>query len=295
MPALEYLTPRSLPEALELLEGSDGADTLVWAGGTALGPLLRRGLISPKRLLGLEGVGGLAGVASADGGLRVGACTRLAELHGCPLVREKAPALAEVAGLVGNVRVRNVATVGGHLCHADPAQDLPPVLLALDARVRLQSRRGARTLALEEFFAGPLQTHLAPDELLTEVWVPEAACGRRTAYARFAPRSPEDYPTVGVAASLAVDADGVCREARVAVGGAGPTPLRVRAAEAALRGGPLAPERWREAAREVERAVDPWDDGRGSASYKRAMARVWTERVLRALSTPPAHDIFRRR
>jgi carbon-monoxide dehydrogenase medium subunit len=285
---LEYLTPRSLPEALELLEGSDGSDTLVWAGGTALGPLLRRGLVSPKRLVGLDRITELAGVWADDGGLRLGAGASLAELHRLRVVREQAPTLAQVAGLVGNVRVRNVATLGGHLCHADPAQDLPPVLLVLDAEVRLQSARGARTLSLEQFLAGPLQTDRAPDELLTDVFLPASACGRRTGYVRYTPRSPEDYPTVGVAAGLRVDPDGVCREARVAVGGAGPKAMRVRAAEEALTGGRITPDRCREAARQVERAVDPWDDARGSASYKRTMARVWTERLLRELAGLPA-------
>ncbi|MDQ7800490.1 MAG: xanthine dehydrogenase family protein subunit M [Armatimonadota bacterium] len=285
MRPLEYLTPHSLAEALERLAGSDPSETVVWGGGTALGPLLRRGLVRPRVLLGLERVAGLQDLSLAEDGLRVGALVRLADLSRSPVVRGSLPLLAEAAGRVGNVRVRNAATLGGHLAHADPAQDLPPVLLALDAQVRLESVRGTRTLPLERFLVGPLQTARADDELLTEVWVPAAAFGRRTAYVRFTPRSSQDYPTVGVAASLRVDADGVCREARVAVGGAAPTALRVPAAEAALVGGRLTRERCRDAAAQVESAVDPWDDTRGSARYKRAMARVWTERVLEDLAS----------
>ncbi len=285
MRPLEYVSPHSLAEALERLAGSDRSETLVWGGGTALGPLLRRGLVRPRVLLGLERVAGLEGLSLGEDGLRVGALVRLADLSRSPVVRGPVPALAEAAGRVGNVRVRNVATVGGHLAHGDPAQDLPPVLLVLDAQVRLESVRGMRTLPLDRFFVGPLQTALAEDELVTEVWVPAGAFGRRTAYARFAPRSSQDYPTVGVAASVRLDAGGVCREARVAVGGAGPTALRVPAAEEALVGGPLTPKRCRDAAAQVESAVDPWDDPRGSARYKRAMARVWTERVLERLAS----------
>ncbi|MCS7235538.1 MAG: xanthine dehydrogenase family protein subunit M [Armatimonadota bacterium] len=280
----EYVTPTTLREALELLSGAGGGEAVVWAGGTGLGPLLRRGLASPAVLLGLEKVGELGGVQPADGGLRLGATVRLRDLQRSPVVAARVPALADAAGRVGNVRVRSLATLGGHLCHADPAQDLPPVLVALGARVCLVSLRGTRVLPLEEFFVGPLQTVLSPEELLTEVWVPGESASRNTVYARFAPRSPEDYPTVGVAVSVRLDPDGVCQEARVAVGGAGPTVLRITAAEQALVGGVLAGQRIRDAAREVEAAVDPWDDSRGSAEYKRAMARVWTERVLQKLA-----------
>lgn len=280
----EYVTPTTLREALEFLSGASRAEAVVWAGGTALAPLLRRGLVSPTVLLGLERVAELGGVQPADGGLRLGATVRLRDLQRSAAVQARVPALADAAGRVGNVRVRNVATVGGHLCHADPAQDLPPVLVALGARVCLASLRGTRVLPLEEFFVGPLQTVLAPDELLIEVWVPGESLARKTVYARFAPRSPEDYATVGVAVSLRLDPDGVCQDARVAVGGTGPTVLRVVGAEHALVGGVLAADRIRDAAREVEAAVDPWDDTRGSAEYKRAMARVWTERVLQQLA-----------
>ena len=285
MRAVEYLAPEHLGEVLEVLAGADPTETVVWAGGTALAPLLRRGLLEPRRLLGLERVGELAGLSvEDDGSLRIGAVVRLRELYGAELVRGRLPVLAWTARRIGNLRVQNMATVGGHLAHADPAQDLPPVLLALDAEVRLQSRRGTRALPLEEFLLGPMQTARAEDELLTEVRVPPRAFRWRTGYVRYAPRSAEDYPTVGVAASVEVDADGVCREARVAVAGAGPKALRVRAAEQVLVGGPLSADRCREAARRVEEEVDPWDDTRGSAAYKRAMARVWTERLLRQLA-----------
>jgi carbon-monoxide dehydrogenase medium subunit len=285
--AVEYLAPEHLGEVLEVLAGADPAETVVWAGGTALGPLLRRGLVVPRTLLGLERVRELAGLSvEEDGSLRIGAAVRLRELYEAELVRLQLPALAGTARRVGNVRVQNVATVGGHLAHADPAQDLPPVLLVLDAEVRLYSRRGARALPLEEFLLGPMQTARAEDELVTEVRVPPHAFRRRIGYVRYTPRSPEDYPTVGVAASVEVDAEGVCREVRVAVGGAGPKALRVRAAEQVLVGGPLSADRCREAARRVEEEVDPWDDARGSAAYKRAMARVWAERLLQQLAAP---------
>lgn len=280
MRCLEYVTPHSLEETLELLAQADRSETIVWAGGTALGPLLRRGLVAGRTLVGLERVRDLAGISMQDGWLRLGALVTLQELHRSQELRRRVPALAHASGLVGNVRVRNVATLGGHLAHGDPAQDLPPLLLVLDAQVRLHSRRGIRDLPLEDFLLGPMHTALAEDELLTEVRLPNSGFLRRTGYVRYTPRTPEDYPTVGVAASLELDPEGMCREARVAVGGVGPTALRVRPAEHVLVGGPLTPDRCREAARQVERSVDPWDDARGSRDYKRAMARVWTERLL---------------
>lgn len=286
MPSVEYLAPHRLAQALEALSESESSQTVVWAGGTALGPLLRRGLLAPRRLLGVERLGELAGLRIAeDGGLWIGAVTTLRELEKSEVVGRRIPALARTAAVVGNPRVRAVATVGGHLVHADPAQDLPPILVALDAEVRLLSLRGSRILPLEEFLLGPFQTALAQDELLVEVRVPPSALNRRTGYVRYTPRSALDCPTVGVAVSVQLDAEGVCRQARVVVGGAGPKALRVVEAERVLVGRPLTPQSCMEAAREVEVRVDPWDDNRGSAEYKRAMARVWVERLLRQLSS----------
>ena len=162
-----------------------------------------------------------------------------------------------------------------------------PLLLALDARVRLARRMGQRELTLEEFLMDTMVTAIEPEEVLIEVVIPPQALARASRYVKFTPRSLEDYATVGVACSVELDPDGICRQARVAVGGAGPTAMRLTEAEAVLVGQQLTPQVCREAAALAGQGVQPWDDLRGSAAYKRAMVRVWTERVLLALGQPP--------
>ena len=161
------------------------------------------------------------------------------------------------------------------------------MLIALDASVTLRSRAGERTLSVEELFVDYLTTRLQPGELLTAVHLPPLAPGTRATYLKFLPRTQDDYATVSVAAALRLDGDGRCEHARVALGGAAGVPLRVRAVEDALVGERLTDGRIAEAAALVDGIVDPPDDARGSSSYKRRMARVWTERALRSLRDQP--------
>src|SRR5215467_6099798 len=185
--AADFTAPATVAEALRDL-AAGGAVAV--GGGTQVGLLVRNGLIAPDRLVWLGRIDELRGLAvEPDGALVIGAATTLAEIASSPAARSAHPALAEAASRVGNPRVRAVATLGGHLVQADPRQDLPPVLLALDAAVRLQSAAGERRIALREFFAGPFETALAPGEVLTGVLVPVAAPGDRSAYLRFTPGS----------------------------------------------------------------------------------------------------------
>jgi len=167
--------------------------------------------------------------------------------------------------------------------HADPAQDPPPMLIALDASVTLRSRAGERTLPVEDLFVDYLTTRLQPGEVLTAVHLPPLASGTRATYLKFLPRTADDYATVSVAAALRIDGDGRCEHARVALGGVAGVPLRARVVEDALVGERLTDARIAEAAALVDGIVDPPDDARGSATYKRRMARVWTERALQSL------------
>ena len=283
------LWPEALEEVLQTLAHSDPEEVVLWGGGTATALLMKQGLLAPRRLIALERVAGLHGIGfDAAGNLHLGATTRLRELERSALLRQRLPCLSETASWIGNVRVRHVATLGGHLVHADPAQDLPPLLLALDARVKLASRQGQRVLPLQEFFVDSLQTAIRPDEVLVEVEVPAQALARRSRYVKFTPRSRDDYATVGVACSLELSPAGLCRQVRIAVGGAGATAMRLVEAEAVLEGQPLTAERCREAAALAGEGVQPWDDLRGSAGYKRAMTRVWVERLLLALAVEAA-------
>lgn len=282
MPAgdLVFSAPATVAEAIAQLAGDDG-DAIAMGGGTSVAMLLKNNLIEPGRIVWLGRVAGLRHLAAgSDGTLVIGATVTLRELAAADMVRIHAPVLAYAAGQVGNPRVRAVATVGGALVHGDPRQDIPPVLLALEARVRIAGPSGEREVALAGFHTGFMETALAADELVTGVVIP-AAPGRRSVYARFTPASELDYPAVGVAVSLDRSGDGQVSGAVIALGGVGPVPLLVPEA-AALAGGVPGPADIEAVAAAAERTATPADDQRGSARYKKAMAREWTRRALRA-------------
>jgi aerobic carbon-monoxide dehydrogenase medium subunit len=278
----------SLEDVFSLIEqyGPDEAHLL--AGGTSLVLLMNLGLIKPEHIVSLRRVAALQGLqAGPDGGLEIGALCTHRQLELPPAVKAYCPALSATFGHVATVRIRNQGTVGGNLAHADPAQDPPPMLIALNAQVRLESRAGERWLPLDELFVDYLTTSMQPGELLTTIRVPRLEPGTRATYIKFLPRTQDDYATVSVAATLRLDADGRCQDVRVALGGAAGVPLHARPVEDALRGEQLTDQRIADAAALVLDQVDPPDDARGSASYKRRMARVWTERALRHLRDQP--------
>lgn len=269
--SFELHPARTVDEAVALLARL-GDDAMVLAGGTAFALLWKQGLIRPAHVVDIHGAAELRGIARLpDGGLRIGALAthRDAERH--PAVASYCPALAETFGHVATIRIRNQATVGGNLAHADPAQDPPVMLLALDGVAVARSSRGERRIPLASFFIDLMTSSLAPDELLTEVVLPPLAAGTRAVYRKFLPRTADDYATVSVAAVRSAEG-GV----RVALGSVAATPVRAGACERALAGGASPAE----AAPLVDEAIDPLDDARGSADYKRRMARVWAERAL---------------
>jgi aerobic carbon-monoxide dehydrogenase medium subunit len=275
---LAFSAPATVRDAVAEL--AEGEDVIAMSGGTSVALLLKHGLIDPRKIVWLAKVPGLRQVeASPDGGLSIGALTTLRQLAASAAVRGNAPALADAAGHVGNPRVRSVATLGGALAHGDPRQDVPPVLLALEATVRVAGPSGERDVPIARFHTGFMETVLGPGEIVTRVLLPPAA-GRRATYARFAPASEDDYPTVSAAASVVRAADGRVARAVLAVGGAGPTPLLIPAAER-LSGAPDASDVEAVAAA-AEAAAEPVTDQRGSARYKKAMVRVWAGRVLHA-------------
>jgi aerobic carbon-monoxide dehydrogenase medium subunit len=286
MHPFEYVAPDRLDDALERLGRAEG-EAILLGGGTATVLLMKQDLIAPKVVIDLGHIPELGGIAAGAGRrLRLGATCLLAELEDSTIVRTAYPVVARTAHRVGNVRVRNVATLGGNLVHADPAQDLPPVLMALGATVTLASRRGTRRLPLDAFYVGYMETAIEQDEVLTEVELPPPPAGLRSTYIKYTPRSQDDYGTVNVACALVVE-DGVCRSAALVLGGVGATPLRIRSAETCLSGHPLTDARIAEASTFAAQEIDPWDDLRGNAAYKRAMAEVWTARALTALRHGP--------
>ncbi len=283
MRTFDFHAPTSLPETLDLLDRY-GEDAHLMAGATALVLMLKQGLVSPAHVVGISRVPELQGIhTGADGGLELRALVTHRQAETSEAVRQYCPALADTFSKVATVRIRNQATVGGNLAHADPAQDPPPMLMALDAEVVIASRTGERRLPLSDLFVDYFETALQPGEVLASVELPPLAHGTRATYVKFLPRTADDYATVAVAAVLRQATDGAVEDVRIGVGAAGPIPIRARAAEEVLRGEQPTDERLREAAALVRDAVDPIADERGSASYKREMARVWTERALRSL------------
>jgi len=278
--AFDYRAPDSLAGVLaELEEAGDEGKAI--AGGTALMILMMQRLVRPRRLISLRRVAGLDRIEIADGRVRIGALATHRDVERSPVIRARLPVLAETLSRVATLRIRNVATLGGCLAHADPNQDPPVALLALDARVRIAGRQGERQVPLDEFFVDYYQTALRPGELVVAVDVPLPTPGSASAFHKFLPRTADDYATVAVAATVALTPEGACREARIGLGALGPTPLRARDAETILAGERLSDRVLAAASEAAMRIVDPIADPRGSAEYKRQMAGVFVRRALR--------------
>ena len=274
----DYHEPRSLDEALDLL-AHHGEDAHLLAGGTATVLLMRQGLLRPGHVVALRAIGELGGVArTPDGGLRIGAMATHRAVERSADAYAYSPALVDAFASVATVRIRNQATVGGNLAHADPAQDPPPMLTALDATATLRSPRGERTIPVGDIAVDHFTSSLAHDEVITHVVLPPLAPGTRETYLKFLPKTADDYATVSVAATMHLADDGTIADVRLVLGAVGPTPLRLRKVEDAIRG--RATDRLSEAIAMVPAEVEPLDDARGSAAYKREMARVWTARAL---------------
>jgi len=285
MISFEYRTPKNLKEVHASLK-EFGTDAKLIAGGTALIIMMKQRLVQPSCLVSLRSVRGLNGIEIKDGGLRIGGLATHRAVESSPLVRRRIPLLAETYHHVGTVRVRNMATVGGGLAHADPNQDPPPTLIALGATVKATSANGSRVIPLDTFFTDYYETVLNPDEIITELFVPKLPANSGAAYLKFLPRTADDYATVSAAAVLTLDKNKkTIADARIALGSVGTTPIRATAAEAVLRGQPLKAEAFVEAGEKAKEAVDPVSDFRGSAGYKKEMAAVFVRRALeRALA-----------
>jgi carbon-monoxide dehydrogenase medium subunit len=283
MRPFDYLEPDTVDEAVALL-ADDPDDTVVMAGGTSLVILMKQELIRPARVIGLRRIEQLRAIGIADDGLSLGALATHGALARSHAVRAYAAALASTFATVATVRIREQATLGGNLVHADPAQDPPVTLLALDGVAVATNGSRARRIPLDALFVDLFETSLESNEILLRVELPPLPAGTRVTYRKFLPATLDDYATVSVAAAVATDASGACTHARIALGGVGPVPLRAQDAERSLAGRRLDDVAIREAAALAAAATDPIDDLRGSASYKRAMARVWTERALREVA-----------
>jgi carbon-monoxide dehydrogenase medium subunit len=281
MTPFELLEPRTLREAAGLLASAEPSVRPI-AGGTAVMLMMKMGVLRPSRLVSLRAVEERYSAieACADGGLTVGALATLSALERSPAVKSRAPVITSALKTLANVRVRNVATVGGNLAHADPHMDLPPILIALGASVSVVGPAGERTLPLDQLYAGYLETTLQHGELIAEVKIP-AQGARRAAYLKCTTRSADDWPALGVAVSF--EADGtVVRDARVVIGAATDTPARLGNAEKTLRGARADDGVLRRAGEAAAAQAAVIGDQHGTAAYKRELVRVYVARAVRA-------------
>jgi carbon-monoxide dehydrogenase medium subunit len=275
----EYLEPESLGEALTLLE-RHGDEARAIAGGTSLIIMMRQQLLRPKVLISLARIPNFDAITFDEReGLRIGAGARHRDIELSPFVRQRYPLLHETFRKVAQPRIRNMGTVGGNLAAGDPLTDPGASLIALDTKVTLAGSKGKRTIALEEFFVDYYQTALNPGELLTEIRVPPP---KRPGWShiKFTPRSIEDFATVGIAVTLDAK-NGICEDVRVGLNSVASTIVRPKRAEQVLRGQQINDPRLREMGEIAATEVDPMDDNRGSAEYKREMVKVLVRRAAK--------------
>ena len=277
-PSFDYVVPKTLPEAVALL--GQHADAKVLAGGHSLIPLMRFRLASPAVLVDINRIDGLSYVREEDGWLKIGAMTRETDLERSALITEKYPLLADSTRMVADPLVRNMATLGGNLAHADPANDHPATMLAYGAQIVATGPNGQRTIPAADFFTGPFTTALERNEILTEIRIPAHRPGDGGCYLKVE-RKVGDYATAAVAVQVTLDGSGKCTSAGIGLTNVGLTPIRATAAEEALRGKSPDDDHIRQAARLASEAAEPESDRRGSAEYKRALIQTLTVRALR--------------
>ena len=282
-PKFRYFAPKSVGEALALLaEHADEARVL--AGGQSLVPLMNMRLVHPDVLVDINGISELSFIKASDGVLTLGALTRDATLAGDSTVTERLSLLREAAHRVGHPAIRNRSTVGGSIAHADPAAELPAVMVALNAEFVARSRSGSRNISAQNFFKGYLTTDLKEGEMLTELRIPGLPPRSGSAFVEFARRE-GDYALAGVAAVMTLDSNGTIADARLGLCSVGPAPVRPDLAEALLRGQSPDAGAWSAAAAAVVSVLDePLSDIHGSADYRRHLAAVLTKQALTAAS-----------
>jgi carbon-monoxide dehydrogenase medium subunit len=276
--AFEYEAPRELGRAIELLTRANG-EAKILAGGQSLIPLMKFRLAQPAKLVDINRIDGLAYIRE-DGELRLGALTREVDLDRSDLIRTRYPIIAETAAVIADPLVRNLATVGGNIAHADPANDHPATLLALRASVVARGPRGERVVAIDDFFVDTFTTSLQPDEIVVEIRVPAPTRRSGGAYLKLE-RKVGDFAIAGVAAYLTLDAKGAVETAGVGLTNVGPTAIRARRAEGALRGRVPDEAAIAAAAETAASEAQPATDLRGPAEYKKDVVRVLAARALR--------------
>ncbi len=277
-----YVEPSTMEESLGFLE-EHGEESKILAGGCSLVLLLKYGFLTPKYVVSLRKIPALDSVKHENGRLRIGAMVvhRVVELS--DEIKMVQPMLSEMASRIGQVQVRNLGTIGGNLCHAEYRADPPAAMVALDAKVELTSKRGTRNVLVNEFINDYYQTTIQPDEILTEVVIPDLPLGSFCKYMRVSPRSVMEEPTVTVAAVSVPDDLGRFRELRLALGAIASKPFRVHEAEELLTNQGLNEDSIKKAAVIAAKDSDPMGDMHGPADWKRELVKVHVYRVLKMI------------
>ena len=280
--SFDYHAPATLDEAIKLLDEL-GEDAKILAGGHSLIPMMKLRLAEPTNLIDINGLSDLNYIKEENGYLCIGAMTREAALETSDLVAEKYPILKDTSEVIADPLVRNMATVGGNIAHGDPANDHPATMVALGAEVVINGPGGIlggreRTIAIDDFFKGPLMTALEQNEILTEIRIPVNGGKSGAAYKKLE-RKVGDYAIAGAAAALQFDGDN-CSSAGIALTNVGPTPIRATEAQNALIGTSVSSDDIDKAAELAAAAAQPVGDHRGSEEYKRAVVKVLTARAV---------------
>ncbi len=279
MQSFDYEKAHSLKEAFDAASASNGASAFL-AGGTDLLVQIKEGKKQPHRLIDVKDVHEMAGLASSEDVLSIGALTRIRALETSRSIAEKVPLLAQAAARLGSVQIRYKATLGGNLCNASPSADMAPALLALDARAEIFGKTGPRVMDLQRFFLGPGTTALGDGEILMGLKISLTGKQTGSVYYKLSTRRAMDLAFVGVAVLLELDGSDRISKARIALGAVHPTPIRVPSAETLLEGSRLTPEAAREAAEQAACSCQPISDLRASAEYRREMVRALCQQGL---------------
>lgn len=280
LPEFDFHAPTTLSEACEILTQLGGKARLL-AGGTDLLVNMKKQLICPEHVVSLSKIEDLTDIVRENGTLRIGPCVTADQLADSETIQQTLAALAEGAGVLGSPLIRNLATIAGNIVSARPAADLPPPLMVYGAKVTLTNATGERSVDLDDFFTGPGQTVMAPDEILTGIVVnvPEGLYG--AGYIKLGVRQTLEISLVNVAAFLSLGGkDGPIKTARIVLGSVGPTPVRARSADDLLKGQRPSSALFARAGEAAAQDCTPIDDFRGSAEYRREMVRTLTMRTL---------------
>lgn len=280
LPKFTYHTPASISEALTLLT-EYGEKSKVMAGGTDLLVSMKKREIVPEHLINLKGIADLKGVRyDAKEGIRIGALVTLEEIRRSEEVKDEFCALWDAVDKMASPQVRSLGTIGGNLCGAVPSADTAPPLIALKALVKTAGGSGERSLPVEDFFRGPKESVLQRNEILTEVFIPNPPQKSSGVYLKLMRRNAMDLALVGVAAWLRIDSEGICREARIALGAVGPTPIRAVGAEKVLINKKVVEALAEEAGKAASVVCRPISDIRSSLEYRCSMVEVLTKRAV---------------